>query len=308
MSTVSPERRLQALTLPALLDAVFSVYARNFWLFVVVVAATEIPYNLLSAGLGLTVLKPPAGLGGVQGRLTNAQAQVLIHWLLPALGIAVALVLVAGLVVLPVQEAAVTKVIADRYLDRSTSFRRVYGYAFSRWLPLLGLILLLGGAALLAMSALVGAGLILHLTLGVAGALVELLLVVAALVAAVMVAVRLSVVVPALVMERAAPRVAIRRAWALTQGGAWRALGVILTLALIAGIAAFFLGLLAGALGSLAGGTGHFAGAALDDLGSTAAAILVAPVPAAGLVLLYFDFRVRKEGFDLNLLSDHLAP
>lgn len=302
-----PERRLQPLSLSALLDTVFSIYAKNFWLFVLVVGVTEVPYNLLSIGLGLTVPRVPTGLRRHQSQLTHAQVQLLLHWIVPVLGVALLLGLVAALVLLPVQEAAVTKVISDRYLDQATSLGRVYSFAFSRWLPLLGLILLEGAALLLVMAVLAGVGLLLHVMLGAVGGLLEAVLVLAALVAIVIATVRLSVVVPSLVIERATPWLAIRRAWSLTRGGAWRALGVILVLAVIAAIAAFFLGLLVGAIASLGGGTGHFAGAAIDDVGTTAVAILVAPVPAAGLVLLYFDFRVRKEGFDLRRLSDHLS-
>jgi Zn-dependent protease with chaperone function len=72
-------------------------------------------------------------------------------------------------------------------------------------------------------------------------------------------------------------------------------------------IAGLILDLLVALLGSLGGGTGHPLGAVLFDLGSVISSILVAPIILVGLVLLYFDFRVRKEEFTSDQLSAHLA-
>jgi hypothetical protein len=44
-----------------------------------------------------------------------------------------------------------------------------------------------------------------------------------------------------------------------------------------------------------------------DGLAGLVASAITTPLTAAFTVVLYFDLRVRKEGFDLELLADHLA-
>jgi hypothetical protein len=226
------------------------------------------------------------------------------------LGISLLLLLVGLLVVFPLQEAALTKVVADRHLDQSTSLGSAYRFALGRWPSLIGLIVLVSALYVVALLVLAVVAVLLHAalgTLGTLGSLLDFLLVLAAVVTAVGVSIRLSLSVPVLVIERSSPWPAVQRSWELTRGGAWRAFGVILVLFVVEIIAGLILDLLVALLGSLGGGTGHPLGAVLFDLGSVISSILVAPIILVGLVLLYFDFRVRKEEFTSDQLSAHLA-
>jgi len=46
----------------------------------------------------------------------------------------------------------------------------------------------------------------------------------------------------------------------------------------------------------------------LSNLCSVIGSILAAPLQTIGLCLIYYDARVRKEGFDLQRMIDSLAP
>jgi len=69
-------------------------------------------------------------------------------------------------------------------------------------------------------------------------------------------------------------------------------------------VQAIFLGIFA-ALVSVTGN--EVARALADAIGQTLSSALTTPLSAAVLTVLYFDLRVRKEGFDLELLARRLG-
>ncbi|MGA2873039.1 MAG: glycerophosphoryl diester phosphodiesterase membrane domain-containing protein [Candidatus Dormibacteria bacterium] len=309
MNPPPPGFQLKPLRLSDLLDTVFGLYARNLLLVVLVVGVLQVPFQLLSDLIRLALPKAPTALlkRAARHHLLAVQWHAVVSWIVPELGISLLLLLVGLLVVFPLQEAALTKVVADRHLDQSTSLGSAYRFALGRWPSLIGLIVLVSALYVVALLVLAVVAVLLHAALGTLGSLLDFLLVLAAVVTAVGVSIRLSLSVPVLVIERSSPWPAVQRSWELTRGGAWRAFGVILVLFVVEIIAGLILDLLVALLGSLGGGTGHPLGAVLFDLGSVISSILVAPIILVGLVLLYFDFRVRKEEFTSDQLSAHLA-
>ena len=80
---------------------------------------------------------------------------------------------------------------------------------------------------------------------------------------------------------------------------------MLVLVAILTGIVqAIFLGILAG-LVSVTGN--EVAQAVADAVGQTVSSALTTPLSAAVLTVLYFDLRVRKEGFDLELLARRLG-
>ena len=53
--------------------------------------------------------------------------------------------------------------------------------------------------------------------------------------------------------------------------------------------------------------TDYTAVMAVNSLFSLAGQVLVMPISAAAFILLYYDLRIRKEGFDLEMLAKDLA-
>ncbi len=147
--------------------------------------------------------------------------------------------------------------------------------------------------------------------LGPAAALVGVLGGLALFVAEILLAVRLSLTVPSVVLEKLGPWTAVQRSWRLTTRSFWRMLGILLLTALIVFIAAFVVqipfGFLAGLAGRNAGTFGTAAASTgvaaviISAIGSIVGSTVTRPISAGVTVLLYVDLRMRREGLDLVL-------
>jgi hypothetical protein len=124
-----------------------------------------------------------------------------------------------------------------------------------------------------------------------------------------------AVAVPVLLLEDVRGGKALKRSRQLVRGRWWQVFAVV--------ILAFILSLIvqSALTGILIGVTGAAGNQLLDAIagliGETASAVITTPFTAAVVMVVYFDLRVRKEGFDLELLarrvgvepSDHpIAP
>lgn len=105
----------------------------------------------------------------------------------------------------------------------------------------------------------------------------------------------------AVVIEGKGPIAGLGRSWNLVTGSWWRVFGIGLVITIIVILAALVIsapiGIIVGvALGGQSGGLA-------TTLGGAAASVLVTPFIYAALTLIYFDLRVRTEGFDLDALA-----
>ena len=114
-----------------------------------------------------------------------------------------------------------------------------------------------------------------------------------------------TVAAPVLLLEDLRGWKAMKRSRQLVKGRFWSTFGVVVLVAILTGIVqAIFVGILAGVV-SVSGN--EVAVAIADAIGQTASGVLTTPLSAAVLTVLYFDLRVRKEGFDLELLSRRMG-
>ncbi len=301
--------RFRAMSVGELLDATFSLYRRNFLLIAAISAVVQIPYVAIQY-----VLLQVSGLAGLQNAvssfsgnsrtITNSQLQTLQHFLVNVVVVDSVLLVIAVLVVLPLAEAATTRAVSDRYLDRPASLGSSYGAAVRR----LGALIVQSLALIAGFVLLFGVGLggvvLLTLVLGGPGsALGFVVLMLPALVGIVIVYVRTSLAPPAIVLENLSGRRGLVRSWNLVKGSSWRIFGIRLLVALIAGI-----------IEALLGGLLGLAGAALDTNGrlivqevvGAFTAVFVGPITYIAVTLLYYDTRIRKEGFDIEMLAQSL--
>jgi hypothetical protein len=115
--------------------------------------------------------------------------------------------------------------------------------------------------------------------------------------------------VPALMLEPVGVFGAIERGHALTKGAFWRIFGIALLTAVITAIAGSILGTPISLIldGALAGGLdGRYAALSLalvNAVSSVVQAAFVAPFTAAVTSLQYVDQRIRKEAFDVELMT-----
>jgi hypothetical protein len=291
--------RFRSMAVGEWLDATFTMYRRNFVLIASISAVVQIPYALLTwllfafTGVATFVRSPFASLG--TQTITPAQEQQLLNSYLGVLAVSLGLVLVSLLVVVPLGEAATTRAVSDRYLDRPSSLLAAYRAAWGRLGALITMILLLIGAYVGSIGVIVLV-IVLFATVG-AGALGALLAVLAAIAlipTLVFVYVRTAVAVPAIVLERASGWHGLQRSWSLTGGRFWPTFGRIAIL----WVAAIF---------ELPGGALFPSNSfVFDQVASAVAAVFVGPITYIGVTLLYYDIRIRKEGFDIEMLARSL--
>jgi Membrane domain of glycerophosphoryl diester phosphodiesterase len=119
----------------------------------------------------------------------------------------------------------------------------------------------------------------------------------------VLVVIRLSLTMPALVLERISPVAAIRRSWQLSRGSFWRLLGILLLTYIVVVVVAFVLSIPFELVETAIAGSAGTSGPALvvAAIGTIVAATVTRPVSAGVSVLLYADMRMRREGLDLLL-------
>jgi len=113
---------------------------------------------------------------------------------------------------------------------------------------------------------------------------------------------------PSLVLEPgSSPTGALSRSWSLTRGSRWRMLGLLATLVILLYVPIVALGAIAtvvlpsGGAGSLTPGLVTLAVVGVLQM-------LLYPLLYCVLTVAYYDLRVRKEGFDLEVLASTLQP
>lgn len=284
-----------------LIDAVFRLYRVNLWLFAAVAAVFQVPYQLL-----LTFVQGQAG--SVSRALSNLppgarnshQVQLLFLTYWHGSGVAILALVLFGLLALPLELAAMTSAGAERYQGRPTSLPLAFQVARRRWLPLMGVFLLMILVLIGAIVALAIVGTLLTVVLKALGVLLLVLLCVAAVTAGIIAYFRLVVTIPVVVLEPVGPMQAMQRSWSLSRGHTWFVIGLLLVLALIVGFSGLVLGVIAGLLANLAGGVATVPGHLITAATTLVVSVLFAPVTALGAMLLYFNLRGRKEGAALG--------
>lgn len=121
--------------------------------------------------------------------------------------------------------------------------------------------------------------------------------------------IRVSAAVPALIVEKLGPISSVKRSYALVKGFWWKVFGtLVVTNILISIVSGVLSSVISGILDKLGGDNEGFRFLWLAIAGTVSAG-LTTPVTAAISVLLYLDLRIRKEGFDLEVLANSLdAP
>jgi hypothetical protein len=218
-----------------------------------------------------------------------------------------------SIVLYGITQAATMWAVSRVYLGEAASIKAAYKVAFQHWFRYTLVVLRQMWAAMwLPFSLVVAAALVAVLTKAHSAGytwLVIVLFVLAGLsiIYSVWAFLRVSLAVPAAVVESLKVRAAIRRSAALLASRKIRVfLLLLLMFALYMVVATMESPLLILAVRSR--GTEAFVTSAIQLGINFAAAILIGPVGAIGLCLFYFDERVRREGFDIEWMMGKLAP
>jgi hypothetical protein len=173
--------------------------------------------------------------------------------------------------------AACFRVISSAYLGERAEAGPSLRYGLSRLLPLMV------------------AYIVLSIVLGVSALFL--------LLPAVFLGVKWSVTFAAIVAERAGPFRAMGRSWELTRGHWWRVFGTLLVVVLISLV--LYLAVVAGLGGAIATSDdmSEFTYATLTTALTVILFAILYPLVASIITVIYYDLRVRNEGFDLQLLA-----
>lgn len=307
---------LRPLGLGELYDGAFQAIRRNprtmlatAAAVITVIALIDVALQLLLAGSltaffsESTEVAPDTDV--LLGALGGLGVYGLVSGLLTLLGVS----LITGMLILVVSRAV---------LGRRMSLGELWTAIRGRLLALFVINLLVLLAWLLAFVLPFAAGALGFFVADWLGALLMVVGLLAGTVLAVLLFVRLSMAVPALVLEEAGIGRALRRSWGLVRGSFWRVFGILLLTAVITGITA---AIISAPFQLVGGGLAFFspddlataAGLSplqlvLNALGTIIANTIVYPFTAAVTALLYIDLRMRREGLDVELARAAGSP
>jgi hypothetical protein len=277
--------RFRARGFGELLDSAFATYRRRFLTLIAIVALVQVPVQLLQLSVSVDSFGVVASLASALGIATGT-AEVLATMVV-ALG--------GTLVLMPFAAAAQVRVISDTYTGgEPATFLAAWGAALRRAPALLAYTVvssILIGVPVLALAVVAVTG----------GADILPLAELAAVVYLSVSFVRLCLGVPAIVLEGASALAAVERSWRLTSGSFWRLVGLIAVI----GFAELVVQVIASLPAVILFGSG-VAGATAASAVSLAVGVFFAPLLGVVFVLVYYDVRIRREGFDIEMLTEAL--
>jgi membrane-anchored glycerophosphoryl diester phosphodiesterase (GDPDase) len=267
-----------------ILDAAIRLYRAQWKSLMAIVAIALVPITFLQAFLTRSTGSPFSTEAPIPGDVDST------------LVTSVVMGIIQVLVIQPFLTAAVAKASADVYLGREVVVGPTFRYAVSRIHSILWITILLVLVVLLP-------GLVLVIFAALGAEEVAVVLAILMIVFLVIVFVRFVFGSTVLVVEGKNGSKALRRSWELAKGSFWKILGTLVLAGIMASVVE---GVLAvpGALAFAAIGPGGWPFLAI---GGSLAAILTTPFTTLITVLLYFDLRIRKEAFDLEVMAQEMS-
>jgi hypothetical protein len=280
-----------------LLDRSIRLYKKNFFLLASIAMLPPL-LEALGDAVPLLVFKAIAD-GGIPQSLTGAHSLAAA-----ALSSLLSLLYLAGLVL---ASGATVHAVSTVYLGRNTGIRDAYKAVFPFYIRLIGLFLII---CLICVAILMGLFVVVDLISAISGvairtispAVLAVSIGIPAVVGWIYVFVFMALSIPACVLERANMPESIQRSVSLSRG----ARGTIWLLFLI-GFGLKLAVFLAVSISEEAGVlTLSPLMTALGKFGHLLFSALIAPVLNICMVLVYYDQRVKKEAFDLQLMMEPL--
>jgi hypothetical protein len=266
----STPAQLRPLGIGEILDAGIKIYRNKFATMLKAVAVVIVPVQVLNVLITLS-LPDTSTTAGVNTTSSDSE------WAGVA---ALLLIFVINVVSAALAEAACLKAVSDTYLGTDTDWRESLRFGFRRLGSLLWLTLIHGVIVLLGFAACIAPGVWLY--------------------------VAWSVAVPVLLIEGTRGFGALGRSFNLVRRRWWPTAGILLLANLLATAVAAGIGLLALPL-LFAGRDNEFVYDLANGTFGAVASVLTIPFVAAVVAVVYFDLRVRKEGFDLQLMAQRIG-
>ncbi len=251
---------IRELSIGGVIDQAISLTRNHFGAFFSVVAVTLLPIGLIQAGVNIAIMPEIPLVPTLEEAAAIQKAQV------ENLPIIIGMALLALLVV-PIANAALVRVVANSYLGKNTSTGDAVGSAFGLLLPLYWTWIIL--------------------TIAVMGGMI--LLIIPGIIAAFWFSLATQVVV----VERVSGVAALKRSRQLMRGN----VGTVFVLGIVLGIISFGMQVGAQMIPQIHAKT----------LASVVINCVFTIFSSAAMVVFYFSCRCKNEQFDLQLLAQNVA-
>ncbi len=294
----SSARRFRPMTVSQILDETVELYKSSFVLLVGIAAVMYVPYAVLTQFALARMFDISALARANSAEMYLTMAIVVVGYLYLILSA----IFVTG---------AMTYAISEEYLGRKVtiieSFRRVFRGSVIG--PLLGAILVKAMAVLGALLIIVPV-----IVLAVAQnqrlwlAAAPILICISVLFAC-YIMLRLALTESIVVLEMKGIRRSLSRTWKLMPGSMMKYLSLIIIAYLVMGIVSSIVTGPVQVLMSMnldKGASPSMVLVVLNTLINAVVGTILAPVASIVTILLYYDIRIRKEGFDLEILAQEL--
>jgi hypothetical protein len=295
---------LRPLGVGEIIDRAIKVYGRNAAALLGIVAIFVVPLQVLS---GLILASAwPSSVTGLLSQTRPLQQPANLSLVAGDFRRFAAAIFVVSILTLLAQQlatAACLRTVSEAYLGERPDWRESVAFAFRRLGRLLLFFLCLALLAIpFGLGLLIVSFIVSLVVRGIGGAL---LLTVLVLVLYAWIGVSLYISIPVVLLEDVGPFEAMARSFRLVRGKFWHTFGVLVVSLLVTFVAYFVFqlgfGLLIRAGHSV---TGLFV---QSTLVLSISGVLITPFLAAVVAILYIDLRVRKEGFDLELLAQRVG-
>jgi hypothetical protein len=267
MSTTQFAPQLRPLSVGEVLDASFKVVRQSFGTLATCVLVVALPLNIVNTLITASTSDNAFNLDSATTTGDVSTGTALAGSLLTT---------VLSLVLTTIAAAACFRAVSSVYLGEQPTVGESLSFAASKLMPLIWLSVLF--------------------TIGLIPAFIALVI------PGIWLAVAWSVSYPALLFEDVRGSKALGRSFRLVRGRWWPTFGALLVMYLIVIVISGILGVLFGAT-LIASLDSEAVAAVIYTIVNTLSSLITLPLFAAVLTIIYFDLRVRKEGFDLHLLA-----
>ena len=274
----APELRpqLRPLGIGEIFDVAITIYRRNAGVLMTLVLVVVLPIEIVSALIQASALPDESS-----AFVTETQTGEIVFdddfWrTVGGFGLAGLLSFLGAMIA----TGACFKAVADGYVGTRAEWRPALRYAARRLHSILWVTFLGGLLAILGLVLLIVPGVYLYICFAVA--------------------------VPVLLTEGAKGRRALGRSRQLVRGRWWPTFCVVVLGAILVGIVQGALVGLAG-IASFTEGSDTLASFVATTAATVVGSVVATPLTAAFITVLYFDLRVRKEAFDLQLLAEQVG-
>ncbi len=270
---------LRPMTVADIIDGSIRLYRHNFGPLLGISAVVQVPVLLL----GLLVQIPALSMSAFPTGSSMPDSQ--------AIGLVAGLVvlLVAAMLLYPLGEAALAIGVSERYLGRPITISGAYSRAMKYWWRVLATTILFW---LIAYAVLI---------LG---------LILVGFVLMVIFAIR-CMFAPAIIvaLEGRGVTDSLKRSWGLSQGYGWQIFSAMTILYLMVSVATY--GITApfsiGMFLSAADPQKMMMWQVVYQIAVSVVSVILQPIWMIAMVLVYYDLRIRKEGFDLMMMAEALG-